>query len=295
MLIRPSFFRCSLLHRGWSSSTATCCACGIWTSCSRCRSTTAGSPPHTPVPATLANSLTTRKNGESAVLFPWLDQLLLTRFICRIPENCGHTQARLTTPLAPSDFSKSTHDRLNSGLVVLRPSRSTFDGIVSFLNTDPRVATYKFPDQDLLADFFKDRFLPISYRYNALKTLRYCHAEMWRDEDVKNVHFILKKPWYYTLPESDPDYEVHAWCATLRLLQLLTGLTLALQVVESFRRARGVLGRHAALGRDRSNSQPRAATRRSQLDGGSRSKDEGVISIDCNALRITRPRIRVAN
>ncbi|BGP23836.1 glycosyltransferase family 8 protein [Rhodotorula toruloides] len=128
-----------------------------------------------------------------------------------IPENCGHTQARLTTPLAPSDFSKPTHDRLNSGLVVLRPSRSTFEGIVSFLNTDPRVAAYKFPDQDLIADFFKDRFLPISYRYNALKTLRYCHAEMWRDEDVKIVHFILKKPWYYMLPESDPDHELHTW------------------------------------------------------------------------------------
>ncbi|GAA5866408.1 hypothetical protein JCM3774_004670 [Rhodotorula dairenensis] len=128
-----------------------------------------------------------------------------------VPENCGHTQAKLTTPLAAADFSRPTHDRLNSGLVVLRPSQSTFDGIVSFLHTDERVATYKFPDQDLLADYFQNRFLPISYRYNALKTLRYCHAAMWRDEDVKNVHYILKKPWYCQLPESDPDHETHSW------------------------------------------------------------------------------------
>ncbi|GAA5971803.1 hypothetical protein JCM11641_001519 [Rhodosporidiobolus odoratus] len=128
-----------------------------------------------------------------------------------VPENCGHTQARFTTPLPPSSFTKSTHDRLNSGLVVLRPSLSTFTSIVDFLHTDPRVPTYGFPDQDLLADFFHGKFLPLSYRYNALKTLRYCHAEMWRDEDVKNVHFILKKPWYYKLPEGDPDAETHSW------------------------------------------------------------------------------------
>ncbi|GAA5918513.1 hypothetical protein JCM6882_001362 [Rhodosporidiobolus microsporus] len=128
-----------------------------------------------------------------------------------IPENCGHTQARLTVPLSPSAFTKSTHDRLNSGLVVLRPSLKTFTAIVEFLHTDPRVPTYGFPDQDLLADFFQGKFLPLSYRYNALKTLRYCHKEMWRDEDVKNVHLILKKPWYYQLPEDDPDYETHKW------------------------------------------------------------------------------------
>ncbi|GAA5880213.1 hypothetical protein JCM1840_004881 [Sporobolomyces johnsonii] len=128
-----------------------------------------------------------------------------------IPENCGHTQARLTTPLSASDFTKPTHTRLNSGLVVLRPSASTFSSIVTFLHTDPRVATYGFPDQDLLADFFAGRFAPLSYRYNALKTLRYCHPEMWRDEDVKNVHLILKKPWDYQLPEGDPDYETHKW------------------------------------------------------------------------------------
>ncbi|GAA5822068.1 hypothetical protein JCM11251_004846 [Rhodosporidiobolus azoricus] len=128
-----------------------------------------------------------------------------------IPENCGHTQARFTTPLSHTSFSKPTHDRLNSGLVVLRPSNQTFTEIVDFLHNDPRVPTYGFPDQDLLADFFKGKYLPISYRYNALKTLRYCHKEMWRDEDVKNVHHILQKPWVGQLPEGDPDYETHKW------------------------------------------------------------------------------------
>ncbi|GJN89782.1 hypothetical protein Rhopal_002771-T1 [Rhodotorula paludigena] len=128
-----------------------------------------------------------------------------------IPENCGHTQARFTVPLAHTAFTKPTHTRLNSGAVVLQPSLALFSRMLAFLHTDPRVATYSFPDQDLLADFFEGRYLPLSYRYNALKTLRYCHAEMWRDEDVKNVHFILKKPWYYQLPQDDPDYETHTW------------------------------------------------------------------------------------
>ncbi|GAA5963268.1 hypothetical protein JCM3765_005782 [Sporobolomyces pararoseus] len=128
-----------------------------------------------------------------------------------IPENCGHTQAVFTTPLAVEKFTKPTHSRLNSGLVVLQPSAETFSQILDFLYNDPRVSNYGFPDQDLLADFFHGKFLPISYRYNALKTLRYCHKEMWRDEDVKNVHLILKKPWYNQLPEGDPDYETHKW------------------------------------------------------------------------------------
>lgn len=118
-----------------------------------------------------------------------------------------------TTPLAAADFSKPTHSRLNSGLVVLQPSSETFEQILEFLYTDPRVKSYGFPDQDLLADFFDGRFLPISYRYNALKTLRYCHKDMWRDGDVKNVHLILKKPWYHRLPEGDQDYETHKWYA----------------------------------------------------------------------------------
>ncbi|GAA6004904.1 hypothetical protein JCM10207_008447 [Rhodosporidiobolus poonsookiae] len=151
-----------------------------------------------------------------------------------IPENCGHTQAHFTTPLAPSAFTKSTHDRLNSGLVVLRPSLATFTAMYTFLCTDPRVATYGFPDQDLLADFFVGKFLPLSYRYNALKTLRYCHSEMWRDEDVKNIHFILKKPWYYKLPAGDPDADTHQlWWDAFDELQASWGDAPNFDVIEA--------------------------------------------------------------
>lgn len=173
--------------------------------------------------ATRKNWLTTLPTGSS-FLSPFLPHLSpraeadLRRY--RIPENCGHTRAKLTTPLPASQFTLPTHSRLNSGLVVLRPSASTFSSIVSFLHTDPRVATYGFPDQDLLADFFEGRFRPLSYRYNALKTLRYAHEEMWRDEDVKNVHYILKKPWQYKLPREDRDGETSAWCVHLSLLLL---------------------------------------------------------------------------
>ena len=48
------------------------------------------------------------------------------------------------------------------------------------------------------------------YIYNALKTLRTAHAQIWKDEGVKNVHFILGKPW------DDKDKinsaeDTHAW------------------------------------------------------------------------------------
>jgi hypothetical protein len=28
-----------------------------------------------------------------------------------------------------------------------------------------------------------------------LKTLRTAHPQIWRDEEVKNIHYILDKPW----------------------------------------------------------------------------------------------------
>ena len=52
-----------------------------------------------------------------------------------------------------------------------------------------------FPDQDFLALFFKGEWKSTPWQYNALKTWRYWHPEMWRDEEVRNCHYIIGKPW----------------------------------------------------------------------------------------------------
>lgn len=65
-----------------------------------------------------------------------------------------------------------------------------------------------FPDQDLLADFFKGRWKPLPYVFNALKTLPTVHPAVWKEDDLKCVHYILAdKPWTYRLEEnSNPNY-----------------------------------------------------------------------------------------
>lgn len=59
-------------------------------------------------------------------------------------------------------------------------------------------ASMDFADQSLLSDLFRGRWVALPYVYNALKTLRWegVHDAIWRDEEVKNVHYILSpKPW----------------------------------------------------------------------------------------------------
>lgn len=73
-----------------------------------------------------------------------------------------------------------------------------------------------FADQSLLSDLFKGCWVPLPYTYNALKTLRWegVHAPIWRDDRVKNIHYILSpKPWDEMTPDGkntskDPT---HAW------------------------------------------------------------------------------------
>ena len=54
--------------------------------------------------------------------------------------------------------------------------------------------------------------MALPYVYNALKTLRWkgVHDQIWRDEEVKNVHYILSpKPWEEK--EGESEDETHAW------------------------------------------------------------------------------------
>lgn len=84
----------------------------------------------------------------------------------------------------------------NGGLQVVEPNLAIYDRIQSALSKPTSTSGYDFADQSLLSDVFKDRWVPLSYKYNALKTLRVIHADAWDDSEVCNVHYILNpKPW----------------------------------------------------------------------------------------------------
>lgn len=127
-----------------------------------------------------------------------------------VPSNCAFTHQHDDPDRAQvegADPSKSLGD-LNSGLLVVNPSKVLFDQIMKHM--DAHGEGYSFPDQDLLADLYRGRWVPLPYIYNALKTMRTegVHHQIWRDGEVKNVHYILSpKPW----AETNGHSEINGW------------------------------------------------------------------------------------
>ncbi|KAI5927919.1 nucleotide-diphospho-sugar transferase [Camillea tinctor] len=129
-----------------------------------------------------------------------------------IPENCPFTAANQTTgePVPITPESPEHHHLLNSGTVILQPSKKQFDTLIHTLNTHPDVPNMWLPDQELLAVVYRNRWRPLPYTYNALKPMRSCHANMWRDEDVRILHYILDKPWQSRyFDANDPVQSTH--------------------------------------------------------------------------------------
>lgn len=99
---------------------------------------------------------------------------------------------------------------VNGGLQVVNPSQPLFDRIVAYM--DEYAADLDFADQSLLSNLFHGRWVALPYIYNALKTLRWpgVHDAIWRDDEVKNVHYILTpNPW----DELDADSNLRAGLA----------------------------------------------------------------------------------
>ncbi|WVF70776.1 hypothetical protein IAT40_005570 [Kwoniella sp. CBS 6097] len=119
-----------------------------------------------------------------------------------IPANCEYRHqtpyTSLSAPPIPSaepDSPRTSH-LLNSGLVILHPSKTTLQQIIHHLNTSPTIAQVQFADQDVMAEVFRGRWKPLPWWCNALKTLRAVHKDVWRDEEVRLIHYILDKPWH---------------------------------------------------------------------------------------------------
>ncbi|KAL1916092.1 uncharacterized protein VTP21DRAFT_6096 [Calcarisporiella thermophila] len=124
------------------------------------------------------------------------------------PEACAYTyQARSAAPPA------ALNPYFNSGLMVLTPSLALYSHMLDLLSRTSE--QFHFPDQDFLNIVFRGQWKPIPYYYNALKTLRSCHAKLWRDEEVRCVHYILKKPWEEDMEDEktmeSEFYELYQW------------------------------------------------------------------------------------
>jgi len=140
-----------------------------------------------------------------------------------IPENCAFTyqhsnpEAAQTTG-APANTGLSI---CNGGLQVVNPSSAIYSQIIDKLSVPSSVESYEFADQSLLSDLFYNRWVPLPYIYNALKTLRRkgVHDAIWRDENVKNIHYILgPKPWEEKLGEESE--ESHRWWIEVNMKRL---------------------------------------------------------------------------
>ncbi|ANZ73957.1 BA75_00240T0 [Komagataella pastoris] len=104
----------------------------------------------------------------------------------------------------------------NGGLQVVNPSREQYEKIIGALSAPEKTSNYEFADQSLLSDVFRGNWLPLSYKYNALKTLATFHSDLWKPEEVKNIHYIITpKPWDVTINDEefqdDTGTFVHWW------------------------------------------------------------------------------------
>ncbi|KXT06941.1 hypothetical protein AC578_7101 [Pseudocercospora eumusae] len=140
-----------------------------------------------------------------------------------VPENCPCTPLKhpeaLDAPIIEpkTEAQKDTYSFMNSGVFVLTPSKELWERMEHFRLTDPRVQTFRYPDQNFLDTFFKDKWIPIGWQYNAMKTIRYWHPALWRDEEVRCLHYVVDKPWEARTGKGEEagylgkDGETHYW------------------------------------------------------------------------------------
>lgn len=127
-----------------------------------------------------------------------------------IPSNCGFTHQHGDPDTAQREGAPTTTGlgECNGGLQIVSPSLANYEVITAALLDPQKTDACGFADQTLLSAVFAGRWLALPYVYNALKTLRWCHKEIWRDENVKNVHYILSpKPW----EDRSIDEPTHKW------------------------------------------------------------------------------------
>ncbi|TKI06565.1 glycosyltransferase family 8 protein [Martelella alba] len=119
-----------------------------------------------------------------------------------VPANCYYSYLPVRDNVTPP---ADLEPYFNSGFILLTPNQAIADDLKTLLSSIRNLDHYPFPEQDLLNDYFRRRWQPLPYIYNALKTLSVQHPRLWNFDEVKNLHFILSKPWEENAEQPAPD------------------------------------------------------------------------------------------
>ena len=161
------------------------------------------------------------KNMDEVFDFPLPDAHIAACHACRcnphriatyprdwVPANCFYSYLPERDDGPPP---RQLRPYFNSGFLLLTPDSHVAAELEDKVAAIRDLAAYPFPEQDLLNEFFTGRWLPLPYIYNALKTLSVQHPALWNINEVKNLHYILTKPWQENNVQgkTDPYHELH--------------------------------------------------------------------------------------
>jgi inositol 3-alpha-galactosyltransferase len=135
------------------------------------------------------------------------------------PGNCAMAKLTSSDQLAKVEPVPETLSNFNSGTFLYKPSPALSKFVLKKFEDlgNAKLRAMKFPDQDFLNEAFDGRWSTLSWKTNALKTWRYWHTNIWRDDQVAVLHYIVDKPWAARVkPDGTAGYlgkdgETHKW------------------------------------------------------------------------------------
>jgi inositol 3-alpha-galactosyltransferase len=135
------------------------------------------------------------------------------------PKNCAMAKLSSSDQVAAVEPVPDTLSNFNSGTFLYRPSPALSKFVLKKFEDlgNKKLRAMKFPDQDFLNEAFDGRWDTLSWKTNALKTWRYWHTNIWRDDQVAVLHYIVDKPWAArgsadgTAGYLGKDGETHKW------------------------------------------------------------------------------------
>ena len=90
--------------------------------------------------------------------------------------------------------------RLNSGVFVAKPTRRTFESMLTHLEQPDRF--WRRTDQTFLQEYFPE-WHGLPYIYNMLQYVWFNLPDLWHWEHIKVIHYQYEKPWQAEHPRRE--------------------------------------------------------------------------------------------